>query len=138
MATKVSEPISSSFDGLDLILAKVYRALSLPSLLRPPSWDPFARTGSSVSTARSPPPSEPGQHQDNKGEVLDKVYMKVVPTVCVWDRDAHETPHSNPTEEGGEGDADDIWDTIQDVESDEEEPHSRGPRRKDRKKNTAS
>lgn len=69
-----------------------------------------------------PPPAEVGQQQEHKGEVLDKLYMKVKPTVVVWDGRASEI--SNTVQPGEDDDKDenddDVWNKLQDAESDDE------------------
>ncbi len=62
------------------------------------------------------PPAQEGQQQDQKGEVMDKLYMKVVPTVVIWDgQDASDRRAAERDEEGVD---DDVWDTMQAAESD--------------------
>lgn len=75
--------------------------------------DRFLRLHSSFA-----PPSEVGQQQDQKGEVLDKLYMKVKPTIVVWDGRAS-VPET--TSEGDKDEEeDDVWNELDDVESDDE------------------
>ncbi|KAI0748016.1 hypothetical protein C8Q80DRAFT_709953 [Daedaleopsis nitida] len=83
------------------------------SFMASTSQDRFVRLHSTFG-----PPQEVGQQQDHKGDVLDKLYMKVTPTVVVWDdRDAIGLATPDQEEEGG----DDVWDTMQAVESDDED-----------------
>ena len=51
-----------------------------PTGLISTSLDRYARVHSTY-----PPPSETCQPQDEKGAVLEKVYMKTTPTCVVWD-----------------------------------------------------
>ena len=79
------------------------------------------------------PPAEAGKNQDHKGEVLDKLYMKVVPTVVVWDSSTDasvSTPHED--EEG----VDDVWNAMQAAESDSEDEGKSGRRREKKSRTT--
>jgi ribosome biogenesis protein NSA1 len=51
-----------------------------PSVLASSSLDRYARIHSFF------PPPQPGQQQEHKGEVLEKIYMKSIPTAIVWDQ----------------------------------------------------
>lgn len=87
-----------------------------PTLLASVSEDRFLRLHSTPA-----PPAQAGQQQEHKGEVLDKLYMKVKPTVVVWDGQAGVSVNGGA---GDEGDADsdgegDVWDKMEDVESDD-------------------
>ncbi|KAI0807128.1 WD40-repeat-containing domain protein [Fomes fomentarius] len=65
------------------------------------------------------PPAQEGQQQDQKGQVMDKLYMKVIPTVVIWDgEDASDRRPAERDEEGGD---DDVWNTMQAAESDYED-----------------
>lgn len=65
-----------------------------------------------------PPPKEAGQQQEQKGEVLDKTYMKIVPTVIIVDpRDSVEDDEVSEREEDDE---DNVWEEMEDAESDVE------------------
>lgn len=66
-----------------------------------------------------PPPAEVGAQQEEKGQVLDKIYMKVTPTVVVWDEQPN--PITNPAIDEMEPADDDVWEELQDAESDQEE-----------------
>ncbi|TFY63991.1 hypothetical protein EVJ58_g2931 [Rhodofomes roseus] len=87
-----------------------------PSVLASVAQDRFLRLHSTF-----PPPKEPGQQQEHKGEVLDKLYMKAVPTVVVWDQSADASQAVQGAEEAGEeaDDDDDVWDAMEDVEDEE-------------------
>ena len=90
-----------------------------------------------VSTARDryarvhstfPPPAEASQPQDDKGTVLEKVYMKSIPTCVVWDgvTDA-DADHEM---RGGDRDDDgDVWEGMQVAEDSEDEREARARRR---------
>ena len=90
-----------------------------------------------VSTARDryarvhstyPPPAEAGQPQDNKGAVLEKVYLKSIPTCVIWDEVTGEVADQGGgmqrDDAGADSDADEIWEGMQEVEDsgDEGEP----------------
>lgn len=57
-----------------------------------------------------PPAAEVGRQQEEKGTVLDKVYMTTVPTVVIWDQSSARYPHT--TAEVDEGD---IWEQMKHV-----------------------
>ncbi|KAI0721663.1 hypothetical protein C8T65DRAFT_202285 [Cerioporus squamosus] len=90
------------------------------SLLASASQDRFIRLHSTFG-----PPAEAGKNLDRKGEVLDKLYMKVIPTVVVWDGSTP-TSESIPGEE--EGGVDDVWDAMEAAESDSEDEGKSGRR----------
>lgn len=74
-----------------------------------------------------PPPAHPGQQQEHKGEVLDKNYVKVVTTVVAWDeasRDSATREHVE-AEVAEQDDGDDVWEKMEQAESDEEHPSGR-------------
>ncbi|OBZ75240.1 WD repeat-containing protein 74 [Grifola frondosa] len=86
-----------------------------PSLLASASQDRFLRLHSTF-----PPLLKAGQ-QDKKGAILDKLYVKVIPTAVIWDCSpdiALEKTFSNDEED--EGAADDVWDVMENVHSDNE------------------
>ena len=80
------------------------------------------------------PPANPGQQQEQKGEVLGKEYMKVVPTVIVWDGivSAEESQAEREEDEP----EDEVWDAMQAVESDSED-EGKAARRKEKKARSA-
>ena len=84
-----------------------------PSFLASGAEDRFLRLHSTF-----PPPGFEGAHQEEKGQVLEKVYMKVMPTTVIWDGQV-EIPVKNVEDQSDEED-DAIWDGMQEVESDEE------------------
>ena len=92
------------------------------------SQDRFVRLHSSFG-----PPAEVGQQQEYKGEVLEKTYVKVIPTAVVWDEDITGADGvERGSEEEDEDGADDVWDNMEDVESDPE-AEARPSRRKVKK-----
>lgn len=89
-----------------------------------------------VSTARDryarmhstcPPPPKAGQPQDDKGTVLEKVYMKSIPTCVVWDgvTDDDDDGMRRGVGDGDGGDDDDddedVWEGMQVVEDSEDD-----------------
>jgi len=88
-----------------------------PSFLASVGRDRFLRLHSTFS-----PSAELGQHQANKGEVLDKLYMQVVPTAVVADPNnlVNLTLDKNVDDEAGDEGDEDVWDQMEDVESDTE------------------
>lgn len=91
-----------------------------PSFLASATEDRFLRLHSTFA-----PPAQAGQQQEHKGGVLDKLYMKVKPTVVIWDGQADEVIKDSAAG-GGEGadsdddEADDVWNKIEDVDSEDE------------------
>lgn len=70
-----------------------------------------------------PPPPQVGQQQEEKGEVLDKLYVKVKPTVVVWDGVVDVSTNEDVAGEGeGSDDENDdaVWDELDDVDSEDE------------------
>ena len=97
-----------------------------PSFLASNAEDRYVRLHSTF-----PPPAQVGQQQEHKGEVLEKAYVKVVPTVILWDG-VHDTRAEGGAEEGeDEGDDDEVWNKMENAESDDE--HTTG-RKKTRAK----
>jgi len=79
-----------------------------PKVLVSTALDRFSRIHSTY------PPTQ-GAQQEKKGEVLDKIYTKSIPTVVLWDK----TAPSLPAVDGDEvAEDDDIWNTLQHVEDD--------------------
>lgn len=67
--------------------------------------------------------------------MIDKLYMKVTPTVVVWDGRTDASVGAAGEEADGE---DDVWDAIPVVNSDsEEEDEGKPGRRKEKKTRTA-
>ncbi|KAJ7109325.1 WD40-repeat-containing domain protein [Mycena epipterygia] len=79
-----------------------------PSLLVSTALDRYSRVHTSF-----PPPPDAGQSQDNKGQVVEKVFMTSIPTVVVWD--GAEMVSTAPQIEA---DDDDVWDEMENVEDD--------------------
>jgi ribosome biogenesis protein NSA1 len=94
-----------------------------PTGLVSTALDRYARVHSTY-----PPPAEAGQPQDNKGAVLEKMYMKSVPTCIIWDEvvgeDADQGDGMRGDDVRADSDADDIWEDMQVAEDsgDEGEP----------------
>ncbi|EPQ58170.1 hypothetical protein GLOTRDRAFT_114648 [Gloeophyllum trabeum ATCC 11539] len=90
---------------------------SAPSLLGSVSLDRYFRLHSIY-----PPPADAKQRQEQRGEVVDKVYMNSIPTVLTVSR-----------EDDGEDDEDenddDIWETMQNIDESTKEA-SRSNRKK--------
>lgn len=51
--------------------------------------------------------------------MLDKIYMKVTPTVLVWDEQSNSA--TKPASDEKEQADDDVWEELQDAESGQEE-----------------
>ncbi|KAI9446233.1 hypothetical protein H4582DRAFT_2107980 [Lactarius indigo] len=97
-----------------------------PTGLASTALDRYARVHSTY-----PPPAEAGQPQHNKGTVLEKVYMKSIPTCVVWDEVAGEDADHHGDgmrQDGAEADSEDsdadVWESMQVAEDsgDEGEP----------------
>ncbi|KAH9842823.1 uncharacterized protein C8Q71DRAFT_222574 [Rhodofomes roseus] len=112
--------------GYKSIAGAVSSVAHSPSVLASVAQDRFLRLHSTF-----PPPKEPGQQQEHKGEVLDKLYMKAVPTVVVWDQSADASQAVQGAEEAGEeaDDDDDVWDAMEDVEDEETEGRRSGKKK---------
>jgi ribosome biogenesis protein NSA1 len=86
-----------------------------PTELVSTALDRYARVHSTYA-----PPVEAGQPQDNKGAVLEKVYVKSVPTCVIWDEvtgeDADQGDGMRRDDAGVDSDADDIWEGMQAAE----------------------
>lgn len=93
-----------------------------PALLASAAEDRFLRLHSTFA-----PPAKAGDQQEHKGEVLDKLYMKVKPTVVLWDGRADgaaeekEGSGEEREEDGSEDEnEDDVWNKMQEVDSEDE------------------
>ena len=106
-----------------------------PAGLISTSLDRYARVHSTY-----PPPPETGQAQDEKGTVLEKVYMKTIPTCVVWDGvteedDVEEDDDDDRMRSGGDddvvdsGDDEDVWAGMQVAEDSENEGQTAQRRR---------
>lgn len=89
--------------------------------------DRYARVHSTF-----PPPAEAGHPQDDKGTVLEKVYMKSIPTCVVWDGVTDEdADHEMRRRDGGDDDDDeDVWEGMQVAEDSEGEGETQARRRR--------
>lgn len=105
-----------------------------PAGLVSTALDRYARVHSTF-----PPPAEAGQPQDNKGTVLEKVYLKSVPTSVIWDEVAGEdADHADGMQrdggaradsDGSEAD-DDVWEGMQVAEDSGDESRPQVHRRR--------
>jgi ribosome biogenesis protein NSA1 len=87
-----------------------------PAQLVSTALDRYARVHSTF-----PPPPEAGQPQDDSGAVLEKVYMKSIPTCVVWDGAANEEDANNDDDNDVRcGDGDGNGDSLDDDEDDED------------------
>ncbi|TFK42629.1 hypothetical protein BDQ12DRAFT_676525 [Crucibulum laeve] len=76
-----------------------------------------------------PPPIKAGERQDEKGEVLEKVYLNSVPSVVVWDQRTL-AEDTTPNDKGTQND-NDVWDEMEHfVDGDEEDELHRKARRR--------
>ncbi|KAI0273394.1 hypothetical protein BC834DRAFT_928522 [Gloeopeniophorella convolvens] len=103
-----------------------------PTGLVSTALDRYARVHSTHA-----PPAEAGQAQDEKGAVLEKVYMKSVPTAVVWDGvpDADAGGGDDDEREGGDDgdesdDGEDVWEGMEEVGEDSDEGEGRAHRRR--------
>ncbi|GLB35001.1 putative WD repeat domain 74 [Lyophyllum shimeji] len=74
------------------------------SVLATCALDRYVRIHSTFS-----PPQHAGQQQERKGEVLEKVFMKSIPSVIVWDQAADATSECAAED-------DDVWETMETTE----------------------
>jgi len=100
-----------------------------PAGLVSTALDRYARVHSTY-----PPPVEAGQHQDNKGAVLEKVYLKSIPTCVIWDEVAGEGADQGDgmrgrDDAGADSDEDDIWEDMPVVEDSGDEGETQVYRR---------
>ena len=77
-----------------------------PSTLASVSLDRFTRVHSIY-----PPSAEVGKRQEERGTVLDKVYMTTVPTAVVWDQSAARNQHTT----AGDDEEGNIWEQMKRV-----------------------
>ena len=110
-----------------------------PARLVSTALDRYARVHSTF-----PPPPEAGQPQGDKGAVLEKVYMKSIPTCVVWDGVADEENAVNDDdnnmrccdgdENGGSSDDDvddeDVWEGMQVAGDSEDESETQAQRKR--------
>ncbi|TFY83897.1 hypothetical protein EWM64_g114 [Hericium alpestre] len=86
-----------------------------------------------------PPPTNSGDQQEKKGQVVEKVFVKSTPTVIVWDRDLKnvEGPRADMEDEDDDDD-EDVWEGMDDAEDDEsDEEGARAKRRSKKSSKTA-
>ena len=97
-----------------------------PTFVASTALDRFARVHST-----SVLPQQAGQQVEKKGEVLDKVYTKSIPTVVIWDGDAVNIGLNTDNTDDGEIDNEDdnVWDTMQNVGDSDGEDVPRGTKR---------
>ncbi|KAI0646948.1 hypothetical protein C8Q79DRAFT_1009105 [Trametes meyenii] len=101
------------------------------ALLASAAQDRFVRLHSTFN-----PPAEEGQQQEHKGEVLDKLYVKVVPTVIAWDgrTDVRDAAALDGAAEG----EDEVWNAMEAADSDsDDESEAKAGRRKEKKSRPA-
>ncbi|OCH95506.1 hypothetical protein OBBRIDRAFT_809688 [Obba rivulosa] len=96
------------------------------SLLASVSQDRFVRLHSTF-----PPPPEAGHRQEQKGEILEKVYLKVIPTVVASD-DVADVDTSLLDAVEDEAVDDDVWNAMENAEESDEEIKSRSKSKKAR------
>ena len=97
------------------------------------SQDRFVRLHSTFG-----PPAEAGQQQEQKGAVLEKLYVKVTPTVVAWDGllEPESEGTANQVDEDDEEGEDDVWAAMEEVDSDSDGEEN--PRRRKEKKPRAT
>ncbi|KAI0831196.1 hypothetical protein BC628DRAFT_1500109 [Trametes gibbosa] len=104
---------------------------SARSFMASAAQDRFVRLHSTFG-----PPSEAGQQQEHKGDVLDKHYMKVTPTVIVWDGKT-DILDVVAVEDGAE-DEDHVWDAMEIADPDDDADDEEKPTRRKEKKSRAA
>ena len=72
--------------------------------------------------------------KDRKGQTLEKVYTKSIPTVVVWDSSYEDGQSSMP--EGDEGEGDEVWEDMQNAEDDKDEDEKSSPNSSHKKSRT--
>ncbi|KAJ7452476.1 hypothetical protein B0H11DRAFT_2161563 [Mycena galericulata] len=91
-----------------------------PSLLVSTALDRYSRIHTSF-----PPPPEAGQSQDNKGQVVEKIFMTSVPTVVVWDGvESVKTAPETAAED------DDVWNEMEDIDDEIDDDSKRRKKRR--------
>ncbi|KAG6832373.1 hypothetical protein H0H92_002641 [Tricholoma furcatifolium] len=89
-----------------------------PSILASTAQDRFVRIHSTFA-----PPQEVSKQQEQRGQILDKVFMKSIPTVIIWD-------HSETRRQDVAAiDDDDVWETMITTETDSDEDSKRKKKR---------
>jgi ribosome biogenesis protein NSA1 len=99
---------------------------SSPTFVASTALDRFVRVHST-----SVPPQQAGQQVEKKGEVLDKVYTKSIPTVVIWDGDTANIGLNIGNTDDGEIDNEDdnVWETMQNVGDSDGDDVPRGAKR---------
>ncbi|KAK2466959.1 hypothetical protein APHAL10511_001217 [Amanita phalloides] len=97
--------IAYGYKGLS---GSVNSIATAPKMLATTALDRFARIHSVF-----PLPKQVGQQQDQRGQILEKVFTKSIPTSVVWD--GH-LPAMLPLPNDEDGDDDDIWENMQHVD----------------------
>ncbi|KAI0316686.1 hypothetical protein OF83DRAFT_1059975 [Amylostereum chailletii] len=112
------------------IAGAVTSIASSPSVLASTALDRYFRLHSTF------PLAEPGQHQDNKGEVLHKLYLKSTPTVVVWDQTLETEENNEDDRKGGANDGDsdedadeDVWKGMEEVDDEVDSREGKRARR---------
>jgi len=72
--------------------------------------------------------------KDRKGQTLEKVYTKSIPTVVVWDSSYEDGQSSAP--EGDEGEGDQVWEDMQNAEDGEDKDDEPSPNSSHKKSRT--
>ncbi|EIM89890.1 uncharacterized protein STEHIDRAFT_36630, partial [Stereum hirsutum FP-91666 SS1] len=86
-----------------------------PTHLASTALDRYTRIHSTFA-----PPAQAGQAQENKGQVLESVYVKSIPTVVVWDQDTDADEEDEVKNKGADGEDDeDLWEGMEDVEDED-------------------
>ncbi|CCL99152.1 uncharacterized protein FIBRA_01167 [Fibroporia radiculosa] len=99
-----------------------------PSFLASVSQDRFLRLHSTF-----PPPAQAGSQQEQKGNVVDKQFMKTNPTVIVWDQFTGHLGDARVDSDTEDGADDAVWDAMQNVEDVDEEEEGGQKRKRGRK-----
>ncbi|PCH38250.1 hypothetical protein WOLCODRAFT_149194 [Wolfiporia cocos MD-104 SS10] len=97
---------------------------SSSGLLASVSQDRFFRLHSTF-----PPPTEVGSQQEQKGEVLDRVFTKTIPSDVIWDGILGDERTDNAAESDGEDAGDDMWEAMEDVDDNDTDAR-RGKKRR--------
>ncbi|KAH7916031.1 hypothetical protein BJ138DRAFT_1109169 [Hygrophoropsis aurantiaca] len=112
--------------GYKGISGTVTSLVSTPTHLASISLDRYTRIHSTFSL-----PDQLGQQQEEKGMVLEKVFMTTTPTVIVWDQESDALVKTAGGEEGAEAD-EDVWDGMKNVgdSDDDGDVNKNKPKRK--------
>lgn len=104
--------------------------LSKPHLLASTSNDRYVRLHSTAD-----PPAAAGDRQDTKGEVLAKVYVGAVPTAIMWDGQdvMWDLPGEDSAEVEEDGDEEEVWGGMENVEEDDSDDEAEAPKRAGKK-----